>query len=96
MGDIENMLKQLASQTMFHLSDDEMPLLIEEYHSFMKQVKILETIETTNIEPLSFPYEIETTFLREDDDIYIVKRDDALRNVKDIQDNQVKVPKVVG
>ncbi|KXU52016.1 aspartyl/glutamyl-tRNA(Asn/Gln) amidotransferase, C subunit [Candidatus Stoquefichus sp. KLE1796] len=96
MNDIEKMLKQLGRKTMFDVSDEEMPALIEEYNVFMSHVQALEAIDTTDVEPLAFPYEIETTYLRDDDETYVISREDALKNAKNIQDNQIKVPKVVG
>lgn len=96
MNETEMMLKQLGRKTMFDVSDEEMPALIEEYNVFMSHVKALEAIDTTGVDPLAFPYEIETTFLRDDEDTYTISREEALQNAKSIQDNQIKVPKVVG
>ena len=48
---------------MFNISDEEMPELIEEYDIFMNHVAVLEKIDTEGVEPLAYPYEIETTFL---------------------------------
>lgn len=96
MNDTEKMLKQLGYQTMFYVTDEEMFALVEEYNIFMNHVKALEAIDTENIEPLAFPYEIETTFLREDEATHVISREDALKNAKNVQDNQIKVPKVVG
>ncbi|WP_050635531.1 Asp-tRNA(Asn)/Glu-tRNA(Gln) amidotransferase subunit GatC [Candidatus Stoquefichus sp. SB1] len=96
MNDTEKMLKQLGRKTMFDVSDEEMPALVEEYNVFMSHVKALEDIDTTDVEPLAFPYEIETTFLREDEAVHTISREEALKNAKSVQDNQIKVPKVVG
>lgn len=95
MTEMKTMLKQLARDTMFDISDDEMPALIEEYNMFMNYVQFLESIDTQDVEPLAFPYEVETTFLREDEVSHIISREDALKNAKSVQDYQIKVPKVV-
>ncbi|MCD7949408.1 MAG: Asp-tRNA(Asn)/Glu-tRNA(Gln) amidotransferase subunit GatC [Erysipelotrichaceae bacterium] len=95
MNDTEKMLKKLGLRTMFDISDEEMPALVEEYNIFMSHVKALEAIDTSNVEPLAFPYEIETTFLREDIADHTISREDALKNTKCVKDNQIKVPKVV-
>jgi aspartyl/glutamyl-tRNA(Asn/Gln) amidotransferase subunit C (EC 6.3.5.-) len=92
----EEMLKKLGLKTMFRISDEELPALVEEYEVFMNHVKVLEDIDTTNVEPLAYPYEIETSFLREDQPVDVITTDEALQNAKDVEDNQVKVPKVVG
>ncbi len=96
MENSKKMLKQLGLKAMFSITDEEMPALLEEYEVFMNHVKALEAIDTTDVEPLAFPYEIETTFLRDDETTRTIDREDALKNAKCVQDYQVKVPKVVG
>ena len=71
----EEMLKKLGLKTMFNISDEEMPELVEEY---------------------AYPYEIETSFLREDNPVDVISLEDVLANAKSVQENQIKVPKVVG
>ncbi|WP_296880106.1 Asp-tRNA(Asn)/Glu-tRNA(Gln) amidotransferase subunit GatC [Thomasclavelia sp.] len=95
MEDKETMLKQLGLKTMFNISDEEMPELVEEYDIFMNHVAVLEKIDTDGIEPLAYPYEIETTFLREDEANDVISREEILKNAKSVEDNQIKVPKVV-
>lgn len=92
----EEMLKKLGLKTMFNISDAEMAELVEEYDVFMNHVAVLKEIDTEGIEPLAYPYEIETSFLRDDEPIDIISLEDALSNVKSVQENQIKVPKVVG
>ncbi len=92
----EEMLKKLGLKTMFNISDAEMAELVDEYDVFMNHVAVLEEIDTEGIEPLAYPYEIETSFLREDEPVDIISLEDALSNAKSVQDNQIKVPKVVG
>lgn len=95
MDEKAKILKKLAYQTMFEISDEEMPAFIEEYDIFMSHVKALEAIDTEGVEPLAFPYEIETTFLREDQATRTIKCEEALKNCHSVQDHQIKVPKVV-
>ena len=90
----EEMLKKLGLKTMFNISNGEMPELVDEYDIFMNHVAVLEEIDTEGIEPLA--YQIETTFLRDDEPIDIISLEDALSNAKSVQENQIKVPKVVG
>lgn len=92
----EEMLKKLGLKTMFNISDEEMPELVEEYDIFMNHVSVLEKIDTTGVEPLAYPYEIEISFLREDNPVDVISLEDALANAKSVQENQIKVPKVVG
>ena len=92
----EEMLKNLGLKTMFNISDEEMPELVEEYDIFMNHVSVLEKIDTTGVEPLAYPYEIETSFLRDDNPVDVISLEDVLANAKSVQENQIKVPKVVG
>ena len=96
MDKTEEMLRKLGRKTMFNLTDEEMKDLVEEYNVFMNHVKVLEEIDTEGVDPLAFPYEIETTYLRDDSETRVISREDALRNAKEVKDNQIKVPKVVG
>lgn len=89
------MLKRFGLKTMFMIKDDEMIELIKEYEVFMDQVSMLDKIDTSGVEPLDYPYEIEITYLREDIDDTIISNDEALKNAKDVFANQIKVPKVV-
>jgi len=95
MDDLESKLKNLALKAMFKLTDEEMPAMIEEYQVFMHHVEELEAIDTTGVEPLSFPYEEVTTFLREDEVKDMIRAEDALKNVPDVVENQIRLPKVV-
>ena len=91
----EEMLKKLGLKTMFNISDEEMPELVEEYDIFMNHVSVLEKIDTTGVVPVAYPYEIETSFLREDNPVDVISLEDVLANAKSVQENQIKVPKVV-
>ena len=66
MNETELMLKKLGRKTMFDIHDDEMEALVKEYEVFMSHVKALEAIDTDGVEPLAFPYVIETTYLRDE------------------------------
>ena len=94
--DKEEMLRKLGLKTMFNVSDEEMPDLVDEYDIFMNHVAVLEKIDTDGVEPLAYPYEVETTFLREDEPNDVISREEVLKNAKSVQENQIKVPKVVG
>ena len=96
MNELENKLKALALKTMFSLTDEEMPEMIKEYDVFMHHVEALEDIDTDGVAPLCFPYEQITTFLREDEPEESISKEEILRNAKDVQDGQIKLPKVVG
>lgn len=44
---------------------------------------------------MTFPFDVTTTFLREDDVTETISKEEALRNAKDIVEDQIRLPKVV-
>lgn len=96
MENLNEKLKNLALKTMFSLTDDKMPEMVKEYEVFMHHVQALEAIDTEGVEPLCFPYELETTYLREDEPVDVVDVDTILSNGPDVVEHQIRVPKVVG
>lgn len=93
--DEKELLKQLACDVKLSLTDEQMEYLCEKYHAFLQQIKNLENIQTEGVEPLVFPYEIETTFLRDDDNIEVNQVDDILKNAKKVEKQQIVLPKVI-
>ncbi len=96
MNDTEKMLKQLGLKTMFDISEREMPALVKEYEVFMSHVEVLDKIDTTGVEIMAYPYEIETTFLREDEPNHVVSVEDVLKNAPSQENQQINMPTVVG
>lgn len=87
--------KKLAHQLMFDLSDDEAKDIMNEFETLTQQLKLLEKIDTTNVEEMVYPFEDETSFLREDVVTNVISQIDALANVKNSTEGHFVVPKVV-
>ncbi len=87
--------KKLAHQLMFDVSDEEIKELQEEFVILQKQIALLEKIDTEGVEPMVYPFEAETTFMREDEVSHVITREEALSNVKSVMAGHVHVPKVV-
>lgn len=96
MNEKEVMLKKLGLKTMFDISDEEMGALVKEYDVFMSHVEVLDKIDTTGVDIMAYPYEIETTFLREDEPTHVVSKEEILSNGPEVVNGQIKMPKVVG
>lgn len=96
MDELDAMLKKLALKTMFRLSDEEMPEMRKEYDVFCHHVQALEAINTDGVEPLCFPYEIETTYLRPDVVTDVANVEEVLENAPETAGQEVRLPKVVG
>lgn len=91
----KEMIRHLANQCMFDCSDDELSTIQEAFVVLEKQMKLLEEIDTEGVEPLVYPFEMETTFLREDEVVNVLSQADAIANVAKSREGHVLVPKVV-
>lgn len=87
--------KKLAHQLMFDLSDEEADSIVEEFTSLEKQMSLLEVIDTENVEEMIYPFEEETTFLRDDVVTNVISQDDAVANVTKKIEGHFILPKVV-
>ena len=93
----KTLLKKCANNLLFDMSDAQYELLLKEFDILTKQMEILGEIEgLEDITPMTFPFEITTSFLRKDIPEESISKEEILRNAKDVQDGQIKLPKVVG
>ena len=87
--------RKLANQLMFDLSDEEVNELDKEFDTLLKQIDLLDTINTDGVEPMVYPFEAPTVFLREDVVDNVLEQADVLKNVKKERAGHILVPKVV-
>ena len=91
----QNNLKDLANQLLFDLTELELKQIDDDFNVFIAQVDFLKNINTDKVEEMVYPFENNTTFLREDCVDHILSQQDALSNAKVVDNGYVKVPKVV-
>ena len=92
----KDVLIDCATRLMFKMEDDEYDLLADEFDTITKQLGLIGKIEGVDeISPMTFPYPVFTTFLREDEPITPLDKEDVLKNAGSVQDGQIKLPKVV-
>ena len=98
MKDIKpEFLKKCANNLMFDLTDDEVDSLIKDFESLFRQINEIRKLEGIDeVEPMVFPFDVTTDFLREDVEVEPLSAEEVLQNAKDVQDGQIKLPKVVG
>ena len=77
------------------LSDEEIEELKKDFVAVEEQVSLFEKVDTEGVEPMVYPFEAPTTFLREDVVSDVLTQEEALKNVKDARMGHVHVPKVV-
>lgn len=87
--------KQLAKKLMFDLSDNEAEDIAKEFTTLNQQLTLLESIDTTQVQPMVYPFEQPTTFLRKDEVSHVVSQEEALCNAKQVREGHILVPKVV-
>ena len=87
--------KQLAHQLMFDLSDEEAENIVNEFDVLTKQMKLLDAVNTDGVEEMIYPFEDETSFIREDEVTHVISQDDALANVNKKIEGHFVLPKVV-
>ena len=93
----KDLLKKCANNLLFDMSDEQYELLLKEFDILTKQMEVLGEIEGLDkVTPMTFPFNVVTSFLREDEPEVSISKEEVLRNAKDVQDGQIKLPKVVG
>lgn len=87
--------KKLAHDIMLDVNDQEISELQNEFAVFLQQIDKLNAIDTSNVNEMVYPFEAETSFLREDVVKHIVTQEAVLSNVASSKIGQIWVPKVV-
>ena len=90
-------LKDYAGKLMFDMDDAGYDRTLEEFETVEKHMALIGEIEGIDkVEPMTFPYVIYHSYLREDEAKDCLTNEEVLANAKESKANQVKVPKVVG
>ena len=93
-----DVLDKLAKKLMFKMNEEEYQTLESEFDVILKQMEFIDKIDgIENVNPMTFPFDLELddNDLREDICNNEIDFNDMVINVKDYDDNRVKVPKVV-
>ncbi len=91
-------LEEYAKKLMFEMNDDEYETLKDEFEIILKQMEFIDNIkDIEDVRPMTFPFDLELddSVLREDVCNNEINFDDMKVNVKEYENNMVKVPKVV-
>jgi aspartyl-tRNA(Asn)/glutamyl-tRNA(Gln) amidotransferase subunit C len=91
------MLVDASHRLMFEMTDAEYEVLLDEFSILLKQMDAIGDIEGVDeLEPMTFPFDVTTSYLRKDEPIQTLTQDQALQNAGQKQSGFVKLPKVVG
>ena len=89
-------LKDAAHRLLFEMSDEQYDTLLKEFDIVTSQMKLIgEDPSVDNYEPMIFPFECVTSFLREDEPGEPLPREEAIKNAHNKTGGQIKLPKVV-
>jgi aspartyl-tRNA(Asn)/glutamyl-tRNA(Gln) amidotransferase subunit C len=87
--------KGLAHQLMFDLSDQEADDIVKEFDTLNRQLELLDAVNTDGVEPMVYPFEEETSFLRDDQVSNVITQEEALSNVDKKLEGHFVLPRVV-
>lgn len=87
--------RKLAQDLKFDLSEAEIENLKKDFVEVQRQIELFDTVDTEGVEPMVYPFEAPTSYLREDVEAEVLTQKEALANVKEVRMGHVHVPKVV-
>lgn len=91
------LLIDASQRLMFVMTDNEYDVLISEFDVLLKQMALIGKISGVDaLTPMTFPFPITTSQLRDDVPSMTLKQKQATENAKQVRDGQIKLPKVVG
>ena len=89
-------LKDAAKRLLFEMSEEEYKTLLVEFDIITKQMEYIgKDSSLDELEPLVFPFECKTSYMREDVAEEPLSREEALKNARSKAGGQIKLPKVV-
>ena len=90
-------LRLSAQKMMFDMSDEQYDTLLDEFEIVISQMELISNIKgIENVEPMTFPFPVKNSYLREDIPGEPLSNDDATKNSGDVVEGQIRLPKVVG
>jgi aspartyl-tRNA(Asn)/glutamyl-tRNA(Gln) amidotransferase subunit C len=88
-------VEHVAALARLSFSEEEKQKLTAQLNEILRYMEQLNTLDTTNIEPLSHVIELQNVF-REDVQRPSLPREEALKNAPSKTEEFFKVPKVIG
>lgn len=91
-----DVLKDAAHRLLFDMSEAEYETLLKEFDIVTKQMELMGVNnDIESYEPMVFPFECATSYLREDIPGEPLTREEALKNSSRKAGGQIKLPRVV-
>lgn len=86
---------ELSRLYQFELSEEELKELDLDCEQLTEGMKLLSQIDTENVEPMIYPFETETTYLRDGEEIEQLSLEEVLENSPVTKNDYFVVSKVV-
>ena len=84
-----------ADKLLMGLTDEEAKVILEEFEEIDKNITQINELNLEEIEPAFMPYDLYVAHLREDKPKAGTDIDDILKNAKDVDGREIRVPKVI-
>ncbi|WP_348735704.1 Asp-tRNA(Asn)/Glu-tRNA(Gln) amidotransferase subunit GatC [Spiroplasma endosymbiont of Ammophila pubescens] len=91
----KEVLQMLAYDIMLDLQDEELTNLSQEFDVILKQMDLVQKIDTTNVYSMHFPFDLTVDYLREDDEIDVAPQAEILAAAPKKTDDYIVINKVV-
>lgn len=91
----KELIKKLSKDLMFELSEEEVNSVHEASFNFLSQVKVLQSIDVSDVEVMSYPFETDTVWMREDIADHQIDQELAFKNAPRIEGDYFEIVKVV-
>ena len=91
-------LEEYANKLMFDMNDSEYETLENEFDIILKQMALIDNInDIDDVIPMMYPFDLnlDDSCLREDISSNEIAFDDMKVNIREYENNMIKVPKVV-
>lgn len=88
-------LEKYLDPLFIEVKDDELDKVLSIASELEEVATLINNVDTTNVEPIAFAFEVETTYLREDEITHEFSHEELLQNASDSEESFVKFVKVV-
>ncbi len=87
----KEVLQMLAHDIMLDLQDYELTNLSQEFDVILKQMDLVQKIDTTNVHSMHFPFDLTVDYLREDDEIDVAPQAEILAAAPKKKDDYIVI-----
>lgn len=91
----KELINELAKDIMIKLTDEEIQQILETENTIVQRFEEVKKINTDNVEPLHYPFDVENSYLREDDDSSKISQEIILKNAPSTDGDYITITKVV-